>query len=221
MRADKAIVPDELSAVIISSSPVVTKKYGMLLGQTLRQGIVIGLVGELGAGKTTFTQGLAQGLGMPERVPSPTFTLINQYIAPTNEVYLFHVDSYRLADEALVDQLYGLGIDEIFDASEDDPVPHVVVIEWADRLADLLPADRLMISFGRECAATTGTSALQVCQALHHVDVEGGSAHERVLTFRSMGTRSRTLLSGLMEKIDEMVAQSVGTQAEDAIVHGA
>ena len=73
---------DQSGIRIISSSPLETKKLGELLGQTIRQGVVIGLMGELGAGKTTFAQGLARGLGVQARITSPTFTLINEYTVP-------------------------------------------------------------------------------------------------------------------------------------------
>ena len=131
---------------IISSSPLETKSCGELLGQIINakkensphssQSVVIGLIGELGAGKTTFTQGLARGLGVQARITSPTFTLINEYITPAQDVRLFHVDSYRLAvetadppnaatgragrAESLANQVYGLGMDEIFDLVEED-----------------------------------------------------------------------------------------------------
>ncbi len=167
---------------IISSSPSETQTLGVLLGQTICQGIVIGLMGELGAGKTTFTQGLAKGLGVQARITSPTFTLVNEYRVPTDAARLFHVDSYRLADEALADQVYDLGMDELFDAVEDDSVPHVIAIEWADRLVDLLPADRLMIQFRYNNERTF-------------------LADERMLIFRATGTHSRALLSALMKKM--------------------
>jgi tRNA threonylcarbamoyladenosine biosynthesis protein TsaE len=167
-------VNDDFRIPILSSSPLETQKLGELLGRTICRpwlpgigdrprtaGAVIGLVGELGAGKTTFAQGLARGLGVQTHITSPTFTLINEYTSPTENVRLFHMDSYRLAvnEDTLANEIYGLGMDEIFDAVEEesfdngghplDPAAmrHVVVVEWADRLGGLLPVDRLMLRF--------------------------------------------------------------------------
>ena len=192
---------------IISSSPLETRKIGALLGQSIigkrekashpSQSVVIGLMGELGAGKTTFTQGLARGLGIQARITSPTFTLINQYTTPTEDVRLFHVDSYRLVaepaagragrDESLANQVYGLGMDELFDAVEEESTPHIVVIEWADRLVDLLPDDRLMIRFGSRADRQT-----QVAR-----EVTGDRDSERMLSFCATGPHSGALLAAL------------------------
>jgi tRNA threonylcarbamoyladenosine biosynthesis protein TsaE len=236
---------DQSGIRIISSSPLETKKLGELLGQTIRQGVVIGLMGELGAGKTTFAQGLARGLGVQARITSPTFTLINEYTVPmaqarglgpplapqaTDKVRLFHVDSYRLAvnEDTLANEIYGLGMDEIFDAVEEesfdngghplDPAAmrHVVVVEWADRLGDLLPVDRLMLRFDSGADGQTPMAegfcdstrmhlqnpetdqARLACEASgdwpRATDHDGS---ERMLCFCATGPRSRALLSAL------------------------
>lgn len=140
--------------------------------------LVIALHGDLGAGKTTLTQGIAAGLGIRERVTSPTFTLINEY-ETSNGVRLFHVDGYRLggveaetsADEgteaaamqAAEIEAGAMGLDELL--AEDA----VVVVEWAERVAALLPTDHLSITLSyAETAETAETSAEarhMVCRA--------------------------------------------------------
>ena len=94
--------------------------------------------GDLGAGKTTFTQGLARGLGIRAAVTSPTFVLINRYVGADGRV-LQHADCYRLADAPA--EMWDIGLADLF-AGDD-----VVVIEWADRIPGLLPDEYLEITF--------------------------------------------------------------------------
>jgi tRNA threonylcarbamoyladenosine biosynthesis protein TsaE len=111
----------------------------------------VALSGELGAGKTTLTQGIAVGLGIAARVTSPTFTLVNQYPPGARRLLLVHIDTYRLGSDSAspLAEAAELGLDEIF---ADAPLPDshsdgaVVVIEWAERIAELLPADTLYIT---------------------------------------------------------------------------
>ncbi len=107
------------------------------LGASLESGDTLCLVGDLGAGKTTFTQGLALGLGLPpdEPVNSPTFTLVSEH--PGGRVPLYHFDVYRLPGSS---GLYDLAFDEYLSGDG------VVVIEWADKITDALPPDRLDIT---------------------------------------------------------------------------
>ena len=93
--------------------------------------MIICLDGELGAGKTIFTKGIAQALGIKENVTSPTFTIIKEY---EGELPLYHMDVYRL--DGVTD---GIGIEEYFTKSG------IVVIEWADTIKDILPKERLDI----------------------------------------------------------------------------
>jgi len=118
-------------------SPGETRALAERLGRLLRAGDVLCLIGDLGAGKTTFTQGLALGLGLPEDEPvnSPTFTLVAEH--PGGRLPLYHFDVYRLPDSS---GLYALAFDEYMDGDG------VVVIEWADKIADALPSDRLDIT---------------------------------------------------------------------------
>ena len=140
---------------LYSRSPDETVTLGWRLGLAVKAGQVIALRGELGAGKTTLTRGIAAGLGITERITSPTFTLVNEYSNPTG-VRLIHIDSYRLGntpDEALREGAT-FGLEDILADSLPDDNLHtgapmlgaVVIIEWAERVAPLLPEDHLMIT---------------------------------------------------------------------------
>jgi tRNA threonylcarbamoyladenosine biosynthesis protein TsaE len=249
-------VNEQFRIPILSSSPLETQKLGELLGQIICRprlpgfsdrprttGAVVGLVGELGAGKTTFAQGLARGLGVQAHITSPTFTLINEYTSPTENVRLFHIDSYRLAanQDSLANEIYGLGMDEIFDAVEEEsfdsrgPPPdpaalrHVVVIEWADRLRDLLPADRLMLRFDSGADGQTPVAAGVYDHTLAHLqkpetdqtppacEATGGwpratelDGSERMLCFCAAGPRSRALLSDLQSAVADPQRRGTG-----------
>lgn len=105
------------------------------LGGAARPGDAVALVGDLGAGKTTFVQGLAAGLGYAGAVTSPTFTLIHVYEG--GRTTLFHADLYRLEREA---ELEDVGLDDIFRQEG------VAVVEWADRFPHVLPDDHLALT---------------------------------------------------------------------------
>lgn len=115
-----------------------TRALGDRLARVLADGDILALSGDLGSGKTTFVQGLARGLGIIGSVTSPTFVLINRYRAPDGRA-LQHADCYRLQHAPL----------EMWDAGLGDALASeaLVVIEWADRLPDLLPAEHLAIHF--------------------------------------------------------------------------
>ena len=123
---------------LISDSVEQTRDLGARVARCLRGGEVVALTGHLGAGKTQWVKGLAAGLGLdPDDVHSPTFTLINEYGAPAGGVALCHVDVYRLASAA---QLTAIGFEEIVAAGE-----AIVAVEWADRVAELIPAGAIWI----------------------------------------------------------------------------
>lgn len=123
-----------LHAVYRLSEPAATQTWGRALGALLKPGDVIALIGDLGAGKTTLTQAIAQGMGISAPVTSPTFALAQEYPGRTP---LFHFDPYRLDDpEAFAD----IGFFDYFERSG------VMVIEWANKIAPLLPEERLTLS---------------------------------------------------------------------------
>ena len=115
-------------ALIISHNPQETFALGVQCAADLRRGDVLALAGDLGAGKTQFTKGLAAGLGVESEVTSPTFTLIHEY--PGGRLPLFHIDLYRLEEEA---EVLGIGLDDYLDGDG------VTVIEWADKFTALMP----------------------------------------------------------------------------------
>ncbi|WP_163102977.1 tRNA (adenosine(37)-N6)-threonylcarbamoyltransferase complex ATPase subunit type 1 TsaE [Peribacillus alkalitolerans] len=102
------------------------------LGSVVQAGTVITLEGDLGAGKTTFTKGLAKGLGIHRNVNSPTFTIIKEYMG---RMPLYHMDVYRIEDDS-----EDLGFEEYFEGEG------VTVVEWAHLISDHLPNERLAIS---------------------------------------------------------------------------
>ncbi len=111
-----------------------TERLGQALAAALPGGTVVGLIGTLGAGKTRLVQAFAAAHGVPrEEATSPTFVLVNEY---RGRVPIYHIDAYRLRDE---DEFLELGPEEYFDSAG------VTFVEWADRVADCLPAARLEI----------------------------------------------------------------------------
>ncbi len=137
--------PDAVSArsgLLVSDSTDATRAVGRRIGMAAVPGTLVALSGPLGAGKTQLAKGVAEGLGISGVVNSPTFVLMNEH---TGRLRLFHIDAYRLGDpeEALAAGL----LDERQAAG-------VTVIEWADRLADYLPPDRLEIELVPDDAAS-------------------------------------------------------------------
>jgi tRNA threonylcarbamoyladenosine biosynthesis protein TsaE len=122
--------------VLLSKSPEETFRIGRILADGLEAGDVVALTGELGSGKTCLTQGIANGLGVPESyvVTSPTFTLINEY--PGRRVELYHLDVYRLVGCA---DLAEMGYDEYLSGRG------VMVIEWAEKVLEAVPVDALFV----------------------------------------------------------------------------
>jgi len=137
-RAGKKTARDAAFAVRTSTVEE-TQGIAEALGRVLRQAVlrdrtpvIVALEGPLGSGKTCFVQGLGKGLGAGGAVRSPTFTLIHEH---PGDVPLNHVDLYRLGAA----DVEGLGLEEVID------VPGVTAIEWAERAADVLPRERLLI----------------------------------------------------------------------------
>ena len=111
----------------VTNSPAETEALGAALAEELKPGAVVAFTGDLGAGKTAFVRGLARGLGIAERVTSPTFTIVNEYEG--GRLPLFHFDMYRL-DSA----------DELFDIGWEDYLARggVCAVEWSENVSDAL-----------------------------------------------------------------------------------
>lgn len=135
-----AVVENMLT--VASKNQADTLALGQRIGRCAQGGLVIALHGDLGAGKTTLTQGIAAGMGIRSRITSPTFTLVNEYAAPS-DLRLVHVDGYRLGEAGVDAALDGsmIGLEDLLDAQDS-----VLVVEWAERVSSLLPADHLAIS---------------------------------------------------------------------------
>lgn len=125
---------DEHTFEFFSRSPEQTRRIGMRLGAVLEPGDLVCLQGELGAGKTTLVQGMAQGWGSLDRVSSPTFVLVNEYRRSDGN-RLFHMDAYRLESGA---EAAELDIDWMI-------AEGALVVEWPERVAGILPAQALWI----------------------------------------------------------------------------
>ena len=108
----------------ITSSPYETEKVGEALGKILLPGTVIAYEGDLGAGKTAFTRGLAKGLGATERVTSPTYTIVNEYLS--GRMPLFHFDMYRLGS---ADELWDIGWEDYLERGG------VCAVEWSENVS--------------------------------------------------------------------------------------
>jgi tRNA threonylcarbamoyladenosine biosynthesis protein TsaE len=122
----------------ISYSPSDTQTLGEKIGASLEGGSIIALNGELGCGKTLLTRGISAGLGVPLRmVNSPTFILVNEY---SGRLPVFHMDLYRLGDAA---DVVDIGLLDYLARAESG----VIIIEWAEKVLDMLPAEHLRIDF--------------------------------------------------------------------------
>ena len=119
-------------------TPEETELLGRRMGEALRPGTVVAFTGDLGAGKTAFTRGIARGLGYDGRVTSPTFNIVNEYVG--GRLPLFHFDLYRLSGE---DDLYDIGWDDYLDRSG------VCVVEWSEIAPGILPADCVRVEICR------------------------------------------------------------------------
>jgi tRNA threonylcarbamoyladenosine biosynthesis protein TsaE len=149
-----------------SRSPEQTRRIGMRLGGLLKPGDIVCLQGDLGAGKTTFTQGLAQGWGSLDSVSSPTFILVNQYRRADGS-NLFHLDAYRLDS---VPEAEALDLDSML-------AEGALIIEWPERLGDLIPSERL------------------------HIRLEHISEEHRQMNFHAQGKHYDTLLDAIRQSM--------------------
>ena len=134
----------------ITNSPSETEAVGAALARVLQPGTVIAYRGDLGAGKTAFTRGLARGLGVTERVTSPTYTIVNEYLG--GRMPLFHFDMYRLGSE-----------DELFDIGWDDYLERggVCAVEWSENVWGAME-DAIVITISR------------LAEDVRKIEIEGG-----------------------------------------------
>jgi tRNA threonylcarbamoyladenosine biosynthesis protein TsaE len=149
-------------ALSTSHSPAETEALGELWGRSAQSGLVIALTGDLGAGKTQLVKGLARGLGITERVHSPTFTLVNIYTG--GRLMLFHLDLYRLET---LEQIQSAGLEEYLNPAG------VAVIEWAERW------------FGRIRGVESKERNLPVC--FRSVQIETTGETSRRITYEDFG----------------------------------
>ena len=111
----------------ITHSPEETEKVGAALGAILSAGTILAYTGDLGAGKTAFTRGLAKGLGCTDMVTSPTYTIVNEYVS--GRLPLFHFDMYRLRSS---DDLFDIGWEDYLDRNG------ICAVEWSENVADAM-----------------------------------------------------------------------------------
>ena len=124
---------------IYCNSELETKNFASKISKKIKKGSVIALIGDLGSGKTTFSQGFAKGLGVEQHVGSPTFKLVSEYSGSTMRLY--HVDCYRLKN---IEEFLNLGGENLL-------LPHdgITLIEWANIIEELLPLNNIEIKFSR------------------------------------------------------------------------
>ena len=122
----------------VTNSELETEELGARLARRLEPGAVVAFTGDLGAGKTAFTRGLARGLGIPDRVTSPTFTIVNEYEG--GRLPLFHFDMYRLASS-----------EELFEIGWEDYLVRggVCAVEWSENVSDALEEDVISVEICR------------------------------------------------------------------------
>lgn len=122
----------------VSNSPVETEDLGAALAERLKPGTVVAFSGDLGAGKTAFVRGMARGLGISERVTSPTITIVNEYEG--GRLPLFHFDMYRLGSS-----------DELFDIGWEDYLVRggVCAVEWSENVSDAMEGDCIRVDIRR------------------------------------------------------------------------
>lgn len=120
-----------------------TRRLGEFIGELLKGGEVITLIGDLGAGKTTLTQSIAKSIGIEDDITSPTFTIVNEY---EEGIGLNHFDVYRIGGS---DEMFDIGFDEYLESGR------VNIIEWANIIEDILPEERLEISLVYEIDGRT------------------------------------------------------------------
>ena len=152
-----------------TENPAETQTLGEKLGKTLKRGDVIALVGDLGTGKTCLTQGIARGVGIApdEVVNSPSYILINEY---NGEIPIYHIDLYRLENS---EEIAELGLSEYIEGDG------ICIIEWAERMSDLLPDTCIKIHItladtdtSHNCEVRELTSQNSEDENIRHIDIQ-------------------------------------------------
>lgn len=128
-------------------SPEETYKLGAALGKILKKGDVVCLTGDLGAGKTAFTKGIAAALGIKGHITSPTFTIVNEY---NSDVPLYHFDVYRISAS---EEMFEIGFEEYLYGNG------IVVIEWANMIEDILPGEYISVDI-KKCLEEGGDARI-------------------------------------------------------------
>jgi tRNA threonylcarbamoyladenosine biosynthesis protein TsaE len=139
-------------AVLQTSDAKETEAVGEALGAQLRVGDLVVLTGDLGTGKTTFTKGLARGLGVTDRVTSPTFTIVQEY---DGRVPVAHVDVYRLER---IQELHDFGFEELLES-------RVTVVEWGEAIALVLPRDRVDVRIAMDETRDSDARVVEITPA--------------------------------------------------------
>lgn len=152
-----------------------TRSVGAALAALAHPGDVVLLSGELGAGKTAFAQGFGAGLGVAERITSPTFTLARHY---QGRLELHHIDVYRLDH---LTEVFDVGLPELLDEGG------VTLIEWGDVIVPALPSDYLEVRLA--FPAPAGDDGTAATEATDGTDVPDGADDRRTLTLRPVGHR--------------------------------
>lgn len=134
----------------ITNSPEETEKIGAAVGRIIPAGTVLAYRGDLGAGKTAFTRGLARGLGFTEAVTSPTYTIVNEYLG--GRLPLFHFDMYRLSS---ADDLFDIGWEDYLDRGG------VCAVEWSENVREALPPDAVTVTIAR-CPENDGWRSITI-----------------------------------------------------------
>lgn len=184
---------------IRTESALETERVGRLLARSIGQNLLIALRGDLGAGKTTFTRGLARGLGVQEAITSPTFTFINEYTGEDEErgrCRLIHVDVYRLPEGVqALQEVETIGFADVLDELEEAAPSRctVCVVEWAERLAAILPPDHLEV----------------------HLEADAENPHARLLRFQGTGPVARGVLARLEKIWQEGNVEQAGTLVQE------
>lgn len=131
----------EIKRELIIKNEKETESFGKELAEELKAGDVLALIGDLGTGKTALTRYIAKGLGIDERITSPTFTIVKEYTE--GRLPLYHFDVYRVSE---ADELFNIGIEEYFFGSG------VCIVEWADMILDILPenAKFIYLEYGKD-----------------------------------------------------------------------